>query len=1342
MSYDIGPKIGIEGENTFKAALRGINAQMKNLSAEMKAMAASFDKTDQQEKKLAAQNQVLEKSIEAAKAKISILTSEYDKQKAKLDELGNALEQAKQEYGEQSNEAAKAQNAYNRQAAAVNSLGAQLHNATADLRGMESQLSANNQALEEVANAADKASDEVKKVGDSSKDAEKKTSGFLDTLKANLTADAIEAGLSAIKNALQSFVKEVVSVGTEYQTAFNSIKVQTGATAKEMESLGGVMKDVYAGNFGEDMNDVADALSQVARQLGEGLDGKALQGLTKDAITLRDAFGYDVPESVRAAKAMMDQFGISAEDAFGLIAKGAQNNLDFSGELIDNISEYSVQFGKLGLSAQDMFGIFQSGAEAGAWNLDKIGDAVKEFSIRAIDGSNTTQDGFQRLGMNADEMAKKFAAGGDTAREAFLQVIAGLRDMDDPVSQSIAGVDLFGTMWEDLGPEVVTQLGNIKDGYDDAAAAMDQISADRYNDFGAVMQELGRTVQVDFLMPIAEQLLPKLQEVAKRLKEAFADPAMQSSIQNIAGAVADFADGVASFAEDSLPGLLDGLSWVLENASGIATGIAAIGGAIAGLKIGSILTVATESFKKFKLAQEGATAAQWLLNAAQNANPMMVIPTIIAAVVSALIVLWNTNEDFRNAVIGAWEAIKQTASDVWGGIVTFFTETIPEAWNSVVAFFESAPEFFSGVWESIQNSFTEGWNNVVAFFTESIPAWLESVGTWFDELPYKLGYALGEALAKAQEWGANMLAFVTETIPQIIQNIVDWFAQLPGRIWTWLTDTVQKLIAWGTQMVETGRAKAAETVEAVAGWFAQLPGRILTWLTETVQKITAWGGEMVENARAKAQAVVDTVVTKFQELPGKVKEIGANIITGFWEGLQSKIEWVKSKVADFVQGVKDGFTNAQAFDTHSPSKWAMRIGGFIMQGLAIGMKSGTDSAIDAAQQAAGRIKTAIERKIEAINAEIEKIQQKADERKAAEELASYKKSLEDKYAELEKAETKNRQKILDEIAKLESDWNKKRVEKAEAAAKEAKTAQLKVLQAFQKEYESALSKIESAQDSMVKKLANYGDLFTMVKQDKGEYLQLGDLQKDIDKINAYGDALDRLQERGISDSLMDEIIGMSVDDALAYTKQLLNMTDDNYAQYMELWERKQAEAQKIAQRFYKSEFEELRQEFIDKVPMEMGELKDQMQTLGEQSAMGLAKGFARMQEYVTTTFVSVVQAARRAAAQSEEIHSPSRKWARLGGYMAQGLGVGFLDKMRTVAQQITDSIPAPAAPQITAYQRASEATVNGIAAAVQSGGMGGRIVVEVPVYLDGREVTRVVADHWPQVNRQRGVALG
>lgn len=131
---------------------------------------------------------------------------------------------------------------------------------------------------------------------------------------------------------------------------------------------------------------------------------------------------------------MMDNFGISGEEAMNLIASGAQNGLDYSGELLDSISEYSVQFGKMGLDAEDMFAIFQKGAESGAFNLDKVGDAVKEMSIRVVDGSDTTREGFELIGLNADEMSAKFAAGGEMAKEAFNETIDALAAMEDPLA--------------------------------------------------------------------------------------------------------------------------------------------------------------------------------------------------------------------------------------------------------------------------------------------------------------------------------------------------------------------------------------------------------------------------------------------------------------------------------------------------------------------------------------------------------------------------------------------------------------------------------------------------------------------------------------------------------------------------------------------------------------------------------------------------------------------------------------------------------------------------------------------------------------------------------------------
>lgn len=288
--------------------------------------------------------------------------------------------------------------------------------------------------------------------------------------------------------------------------AMNSFIAQTGIAKNESAEWKKALEDIYKGNYGESFEDIANSMALASQELYE-FDSSQIKAVTENALALRDTFGVGVNESIRASKALITQFGISADEAYNLMAQGAQNGLDFSGELVDNINEYSVQFGKLGLSAEDMFNIFQSGADAGAWNLDKIGDAVKEFSIRAIDGSNTTIEGFTKLGLNSDEMAKKFAAGGDTAKKAFYETIDAIKAMDDPVQQSIVGVDLFGTMWEDLGPEVVTQLGSIRDMYDGTADSMNKIKEVKYDDIGSMFEGLKRNVEM-LLLPLGNALMP------------------------------------------------------------------------------------------------------------------------------------------------------------------------------------------------------------------------------------------------------------------------------------------------------------------------------------------------------------------------------------------------------------------------------------------------------------------------------------------------------------------------------------------------------------------------------------------------------------------------------------------------------------------------------------------------------------------------------------------------------------------------------------------------------------------------------------------------------------------
>lgn len=270
------------------------------------------------------------------------------------------------------------------------------------------------------------------------------------------TAGKFAIGLgAAATTAAVAIGGMAVNTAQDIDKAVDSYIVATGSATESTEQYQNILENIYKGNYGEDFQDIADSMAQVKQQLGD-IDDSELQGITEDALALRDAFGYEVNESVRAAKMLMDQFGISGEEAYNLIAQGAQQGLDKNGDLLDSINEYSVHFKQNGLDATDMFNAFKAGADSGAFSIDKIGDAIKEMGIRMKDGS--ANEALQSIKLDADEITQAFGEGGDKASQAFDQVINGLKNIEDPIQQNAAGVAIFGTMWEDLGKDAVLAL--------------------------------------------------------------------------------------------------------------------------------------------------------------------------------------------------------------------------------------------------------------------------------------------------------------------------------------------------------------------------------------------------------------------------------------------------------------------------------------------------------------------------------------------------------------------------------------------------------------------------------------------------------------------------------------------------------------------------------------------------------------------------------------------------------------------------------------------------------------------------------------------------------------------
>lgn len=487
-----------------------------------------------------------------------------------------------------------------------------------------------------------------------------------------------------------------VKSANDIDQAMNQYIASTGKSTEETERYKKVMEDIYTNNYGDSFEDIGEAMASITQNLGD-LDDASLQNVTESAFALRDTFGYEIPESTRAAKAMMDNFGTSGEEAMNLIAAGAQNGLDYSGELLDSISEYSVQFAKVGLDADDMFKIFQKGAESGAFNLDKVGDAVKEFSIRAIDGSDTTVDGFKRIGLNADEMAAKFSEGGDTAKQAFQETVAALASMEDPLEQNTAGVDLFGTMWEDLGPEAVTALASIEDGAYDTAGAMQQIKDIKYDDIGSVFEGLKRSLEV-LIVPLGEQLIPLLAELI---------------------------DDTLPLLEEALPPVVDAVSDVMDALMPILEAVIGV--------LQPILDLFTELLTPIvNLITQGLTP---LVNA---------ITPLIQIISSLLIPILNSMGSVFTSVLSGMlsntTSIIGNISNILRNLIDFiknvFTGNWRGAWENVKQIFSNAVSGLATIFKAPINAIVDGWNGLASSLgSVTIPDWVPGIGGGSWSLP-------------------------------------------------------------------------------------------------------------------------------------------------------------------------------------------------------------------------------------------------------------------------------------------------------------------------------------------------------------------------------------------------------------------------------------------------------------------------------------------------------------------------------------------------------------------------------------------------------------------------------
>lgn len=377
------------------------------------------------------------------------------------------------------------------------------------LRGVGDDAGLARQDLGSLGNAAND-------LGDALRDTVPSTEGLPEALdKADDSADGLVQTADILKSALSSAaaafsIGKLVENVSEAQSALNKLQAQAGLTQQEMTAFGDDVMALYNDGMGESLSDVADTAALVKQQFRE-MDASGIQQITQAAMAMSDTFGMDVNETLRGVNALMTNMGMTAQEAFDYIAAGAQNGLDKSGELEDNLAEYSQIWAQAGFSAQEMFTILQNGLDSGAYNLDKVNDFVKEFSISLSDGR--IEENLDSFSGRTQNLFAAWQEGTASQKDVFQSVITDLSTMTSEQEALTLASNTWSALGEDNAMQVITSLNQVSSTYEDVEGTMDAINDIRYDDIGSSLEKLKRSAS----SLLTETLSPGLSSVSQWL---------------------------------------------------------------------------------------------------------------------------------------------------------------------------------------------------------------------------------------------------------------------------------------------------------------------------------------------------------------------------------------------------------------------------------------------------------------------------------------------------------------------------------------------------------------------------------------------------------------------------------------------------------------------------------------------------------------------------------------------------------------------------------------------------------------------------------------------------------
>lgn len=655
---------------------------------------------------------------------------------------------------------------------------------------------------------------ELKKAGDAADDTAEDISEIAEVTKGAALVEAAET-FSAVGEKIEQIGESAYTAYTEAENAITKVNAYFGETGAEAEKSASVIKNVYGSGVGDSMDSVASAVLMVKKNLGD-LSETDLTNITQQAITLDEVYGIDMNETLRGVNALMQQYGLTAQEAMDYIVKGTQNGLDKTNELGDNLAEYSGKFSQAGYSASEYFQLLDNGLKNGAYNLDKVNDAINEVTTRLADG--TIGDSIGSFSTKTQELFTSWQNGGATQKDVIDSIVADIANCENQQEALNMAALAFGTMAEDGNLKFITSLTSVGSAYDSVTGSAEGM----FDATTTPMQQMESNTRKlqQSLVPLGEKMaelantiLPPLTAVISKIGEWFGK--LPGPVQNftiILGALmAVFVALVPVIAALAVSvGALNVSLWpILAIIAAVAAAIAVI----------------------IAVFQNWGTITEWFGN---------LWTTICTGIGTAI-------ESLKTWFMGLWTHIQT----VWGGICN----VIQTAFMLIGSIIEGAIQIitlpFQFIWENCKEIVMSVWESIKSFVSTAIESIKNVITT--------IMTAIQTVISTIWTAISTKVSGVLNTIKTVVTTVFNAIKSVVTTIWNGIKSII-------STVVDGVKTKVTTVFNAVKNTVSSVFNGIKSTAT------TIWNGiknailTPIEAAKEKIKGIVDSIKGFFNNM--------------------------------------------------------------------------------------------------------------------------------------------------------------------------------------------------------------------------------------------------------------------------------------------------------------------------------------------------------------------------------------------------------------------------------------------------------------------------------------------